>query len=181
MPEKAASHLLLTGAPGCGKTTVIRRLAERLPAARGFYTAEIREGGARRGFRLVELAGGERLMAHVDLPRRHRVGRYGVDVAAVDAAADALAGSAEAAVYLIDEIGRMECLSERFVATVRALLDGSTPVVATVALKGGGFIAEAKRCPRCALSEVTPANREALPAEIANRLAARGVPVTDSV
>ncbi len=46
--------LLITGPPGVGKTTVIRSLAERLKDRRlgGFYTAELREGRERRGFRL---------------------------------------------------------------------------------------------------------------------------------
>jgi nucleoside-triphosphatase THEP1 len=38
---------------------------------------------------------------------------------------------------LLDEIGRMECLSPRFVAAVRALLARPpAPIVATVALRG---------------------------------------------
>ena len=47
--------LLITGAPGIGKTSVIRRAAEGLKhkGLRGFYTEEIREDGERRGFRLV--------------------------------------------------------------------------------------------------------------------------------
>ena len=51
----AGGVLLLTGVPGIGKTTVIRRAADRLKGRRlgGFYTEEIREQGDRRGFRLV--------------------------------------------------------------------------------------------------------------------------------
>jgi nucleoside-triphosphatase len=51
--------LLITGAPGIGKTTVIRRAAEglKLEGLRGFYTEEIREDGERRGFRLVSFDG----------------------------------------------------------------------------------------------------------------------------
>jgi nucleoside-triphosphatase THEP1 len=39
MPRARINHILLTGAPGCGKTTVICRLAERLGDLRlaGFY------------------------------------------------------------------------------------------------------------------------------------------------
>jgi nucleoside-triphosphatase THEP1 len=42
--------LLITGTPGIGKTTVIRRVAEGVKAEglRGFYTEEIRESGERR-------------------------------------------------------------------------------------------------------------------------------------
>ncbi len=127
----------------------------------------MREAGARRGFRLVGFDGTDRVMAHVDLPKTRRVGRYGVDVAAVDAAAAALlAPEAAVDVYLVDEIGRMECLSARFVAAMRALLAGAVPVVATVAARGGGFIAEVKRMPVCVSWEVTHGNRDELPARV---------------
>ncbi len=39
----------------------------------------------------------------------------------------------------------MECFSQRFVAVMRALLDSGLRVVATIARKGTGFIAEVKR------------------------------------
>jgi nucleoside-triphosphatase len=56
----------------------------------------------------------------------------------------------------------MECLSERFVAAMRTLLIGPKPVVATIALRGGGFIAEAKRTQGATIWEVTPTNRDLL-------------------
>ncbi len=171
--QSGAHVLLLTGAPGIGKTTLVRRLAGSCPAEglRGFYTEEIREAGVRRGFRLVPFDGAARLIAHVDMAKARRVGKYGVDVAAVDAAAALLAPDPAARVYIVDEIGKMECLSERFVAAMRALLAGRTPVVATVGLKGGGFIAEVKRAEACLLWEVTRANRDALPGRISAWLA----------
>lgn len=107
-----------------------RDLADRSLA--GFYTEEMRARGARRGFRLVAFDGAKAVIAHVDFPKTHRVGKYGVDVAAIDAAVEAaLAPRAGAAIYLVDEIGRMECLSERFVVRMRDLLDSRHPVVAT--------------------------------------------------
>jgi len=42
------SRILLTGVPGVGKTTVIRKVARFIgPNAAGFYTEETREGGRR--------------------------------------------------------------------------------------------------------------------------------------
>jgi nucleoside-triphosphatase len=160
--------LLLTGAPGVGKTTVIRRVAAQLEMRqlRGFYTEEIRDGGERRGFRLLGFHGQERLIAHTAFPKRHRVGKYGVDVAAIDDAAALLAPDPTARAYLVDEIGKMECLSERFVSAMRVLLAGRTPIVATVSLRGAGFIAEAKSLPQGLLWEVTHAIRDELPARV---------------
>jgi len=73
--ENRPHVLLLTGTPGIGKTTVIRRAADRLKdkGLRGFYTEEIREKGERRGFRLVSFEGTTQTIAHVDFPKRHRV------------------------------------------------------------------------------------------------------------
>jgi nucleoside-triphosphatase len=159
--------------PGVGKTTVIRRVAARLEGQPlgGFYTEEIREAGQRRGFRLVGFAGEERVIAHLAFAKGPRVGKYGVDVAALDDAAALLAPDPTAHVYLVDEIGKMECLSARFVAAMRALLAGRTPVVATVGLRGGGYIAEVKRLQQCRLWEVRQANRDELPSRIVAWLA----------
>ncbi len=173
----ARPHLLLTGTPGVGKTTVLCRLAERLRARTlgGFYTEEIRVHGERRGFRMLTFGGAERVIAHVDFPKTQRVGKYGVDVAALDAMVDAvLAPRPEVSLYLVDEIGRMECLSARFVAAMRRLLDGRNRVVATIALRGEGFIAEVKRRPDCEPWTVTRENRDALPEQLYERLAGGG-------
>jgi nucleoside-triphosphatase len=164
----AGCVLLLTGVPGIGKTTVIRRVADRLKGRRlgGFYTEEIREQGDRRGFRLVGFDRTARVIAHVDFPKVHRIGKYGVDVEAIDRAGDRL-GLDPAEVYLVDEIGKMECLSDRF---VRALLAGPQPVVATIALHGGGFIEEVKQLKGVLIWEVAHANREKLPVQVLRRL-----------
>jgi nucleoside-triphosphatase len=161
--------------PGIGKTTVMRRVADELGAdgIRGFYTEEIREEGERLGFRLVGFEGTAHVIAHVDFTKRQRVGKYGVDVQALDNAMPLLRPDSDARVYLVDEIGKMECLSERFVAAMRALIAGSTPIVATIGARGGGFIAEVKRGRECELWELTHANRDDMPARVLAWLAER--------
>lgn len=162
------SVLLITGVPGVGKTTVIQRVAERLRGSRldGFYTEELREAGQRTGFRLVDFQGHALTFAHVGFGGP-RVSRYGVDVTSLDAQAGTLlAPRPDVAVYLVDEIGKMECLSPRFVAAMRHLLASGSRVVATVARKGEGFIDEAKRWPGATLWEVTRDNRDRLPEEV---------------
>lgn len=160
--------LLVTGTPGVGKTTLIRRVAERLRSQTlgGFYTEEQREAGRRTGFRLVDFEGHALTFAHVGIDGP-RVSRYGVDVAALDARAEALlAPRPGVAVYLVDEIGKMECLSPRFVAAMRRLLASGSRVVATVAKQGEGLIAEAKRWPGATLWAVSRDNRDRLPDEV---------------
>jgi nucleoside-triphosphatase len=57
--RNSPKNILVTGLPGSGKTTLIRKLAEKLrkydPA--GFYTEEIRPHGTRKGFKLTSLDG----------------------------------------------------------------------------------------------------------------------------
>lgn len=161
--------MLVTGAPGVGKTTVIQRVATRLAGKRlsGFFTEEIRKHGKREGFRFVTFNGLNQVIAHVDFSKKHCVGKYGVDVTALDSVVGpSLRIEPDVDVYLIDEIGKMECLSDRFVSAMRILLDSQKAVIATIALRGSGFIAEVKRRKDCVLYEVTRPNRNELPARI---------------
>jgi nucleoside-triphosphatase len=161
--------LLLTGSPGVGKTTVIRAVADGLAGRRigGFLTQEIRATRERRGFELVTFDGQRSVIAHVERRGAPRVGKYGVDVACIDAMSTAaLRPRRDVDVYLVDEIGKMECLSRAFVAGVRALLDAGAPLVATIARRGGGFIADVKARGDVSLWEVTRADRETLPPRV---------------
>ncbi len=158
--------LLLTGAPGVGKTTVLDRVAIGLAGLHlgGFLTEEIREAGARSGFRLRTFTGETRTIAHTRLPGPRHVGKYGVDVASLDAVAQrALASDASVAAFLVDEIGKMECHSAVFVTAMTTLLGAGRPLVATVARSGEGLIARAKRLPSAELWEVSWGNRDTLP------------------
>jgi nucleoside-triphosphatase len=168
--------LLLTGRPGVGKTTVIRRVIELLSgwSLRGFYTEEIREDGGRKGFRAVSVDGDETVIARADGSTGPRIGRYTVDVPAIDEIVEeALGGRKDTAdVYVVDEIGKMECLSGSFLGAMNDLVNRSEPVVATVARSGRGLIDEVKQRPDSRLVEVTRANRDDLPERIVGWLQA---------
>ena len=100
-------------------------------------------------------------MAHVDLASAYRVGRYGVTVAVIDIAIEnALPQERSTKLFIIDEIGKMECFSSLFVKRMTSILDSGKPVIATIALKGGGFIAEVKKRPGIELWEMTTKNRD---------------------
>lgn len=171
MPAHHRPTILLTGRPGVGKTTVIMRLADCLRDRNvaGFYTEEIRERGHRQGFLAVTLSGRTAVLAHVGIRSRLLVGRYGVDITAFEELALPELGRL-CDIILIDEIGKMECFSARFVTAVRVLLDGRTQVVATVASKGAGFIAKVKARADVKVWEVTRSNRDELPQRLAESL-----------
>ena len=50
----------------------------------------------------------------------------------------------DAGLVMIDEIGKMECLSRRFQRWVKEVLDSNRMLIATIAQHGGGLIAEIK-------------------------------------
>jgi nucleoside-triphosphatase len=157
-----------------GKTTLVRKVAGDLAHRRpvGFYTAEIREEGTRKGFELVSLDGRRGLLSHVDIRGTHRVGKYGVDVEAFDRFLEDLDWPVSGAgLVVIDEIGKMECFSRRFQAIVRRLLDSDAHMLATIAVRGRGLISEVKQRPDVELLELTAGNRDSLADEIVRRLA----------
>jgi len=167
-------HVLISGPPGIGKTTFIRVLANRLeeynPA--GFFTEEIRNAqGAREGFRLVTLGGRQLVLSHIHQGGSYRVGRYGVDVAGFEQLlAELDLRHAQSRLTIIDEIGKMECLSRRFMDDVTALLNQPKLLIATIALKGEGFISQVKDRPDCRLVMVTRENRDRVMSDLATEL-----------
>jgi nucleoside-triphosphatase len=172
-----ASHILITGLPGVGKTTLISALAKRLEEHRpaGFYTEEIRDQrGTREGFRLVTLCGRRLVLSHARHPGPNRVSRYGVDVEGFERLLEELdLQHSSAPLIIIDEIGKMECFSRKFLDVVTMLLDGTKTLVATIALKGEGFIQRVKQKPDCRLVTVTRENRARLLDELASELQRR--------
>ena len=129
--------LLLTGHPGIGKTTIIRNVIAQIGnKAGGFYTEEIVGPGGRKGFRLITLDGKETVMAHVDLrhPKAPTVGRYGVDVAALERVGVAALRRAmqEKKLVIVDEIGTMELYSRAFCDAVMLAILGPATVLGTI-------------------------------------------------
>jgi len=162
-------NLLITGLPGVGKTTLIRRLYEALKEFHpiGFYTAEIREEGVRKGFELVTLEGKRRVLSHVDIKSRYRVGRYKVDVSGFEDFLDGISFfDPSSNMMMVDEIGKMECLSDKFEKILKKILDSEKWVIATIALKGSGLIAGVKQRQDIKLFEITQSNRDVLFLEI---------------
>jgi len=161
-------RILLTGPPQCGKTTVVHRVTKNFTGrAAGFFTREVRVAGRRVGFEIVTLDGKVAWLSHVDFPGPQRVGKYGVDLEALHRVAlPALAPAPEINLIVVDEVGKMECLSARFVAAVEDLWSAAVPLLITVAQKGGGFIARIKSLPGARLLTVNLDNRDLLPETI---------------
>jgi nucleoside-triphosphatase len=170
-------NILISGAPGSGKSTLVKRLLEHVPpgAASGFLTEEIRDGYQRVGFRVVTTDGREGLLAHVKLAGDHRIGRYGIDIAGFESMVLHLIDPARvtAPILVMDEIGRMECLSVKFTAAVDFALGSSKIVVATVGSQGNGYPGELKKRGGVDLIEIGPENREEIFPRLLKRVSRR--------
>jgi len=162
------------GLPGCGKTTAILKIITSLRRKKlaGFYTQEIREADVRKGFRWRCFDGTEGILAHIDIKSPFKVGKYHVDVGGFEKSVVPVLDidKTNADLFIIDEIGKMECLSEKFVAAVRRLFASDKSVLATVAQKGAGLISEIKSYPGTKLFNLTHQNRAKIIAEISQIL-----------
>lgn len=134
------THLLITGRPGCGKTTLIRKVVDTSfgLSMKGFYTEEIRERGVRVGFRVVSLPERESfLLSHVKFENLPKVGKYGVDVVNFE---NFIKRHFHYFTFykllVIDEIGPMELKSPLFEKLVMEVLNQeSTRLLGTIQFK----------------------------------------------
>lgn len=114
MPSRGGGFYL-TGAPGVGKSTVFMRIVEELRkigcSVGGIHAPEVRVGGVRVGFMIVDLHTGARgWLARVGDFKGPRVGKYVVIIddvlnVGVPALERALTGMD---IIAVDEIGPME-------------------------------------------------------------------------
>jgi nucleoside-triphosphatase len=157
-----ASVFLLTGRPGTGKTTIIRETLSFIKIkAGGFYTQEIREGGVRKGFKIVTLDGKEAVLSHIDFPGTYRVGKYGVNLDNLERTGILSIEKAinNCALIVIDEIGKMELLSMRFRDVVLKALESNKPVLGTIMESSDPYTDRIKKLSSVKLLTVTVSNR----------------------
>ncbi len=171
-------RVFLTGNPGCGKTTVIRRVCDILvnngTKPGGMVSEEIRKGGVRVGFSLEDLMTHETgVLARVDERDGPRVGKYHVnlqDLQHVGAVAIRRA-MVEADVVIVDELGPMELHSIPFILAVERALECPKRFVGTIHKRATHQLVTAIRSnPTHHMSEVTLDNREQMSNRIVEQL-----------
>ncbi|MCS7225153.1 MAG: NTPase [Armatimonadetes bacterium] len=160
-------NLLLTGRPGVGKTTLVRRVLDQLKGTitvGGFWTEEVRGSQGRIGFRIVTTEGQKGWLAKKGVASPQRVGSYGVYLESIETIIiPSLKRAMEnAQLIIIDEIGKMELSHPSFSFWVWRCLQSLVPVLGVLQQSPLSFLDRIKRRSDVALIVVTEQNRDAL-------------------
>jgi len=169
---------LLTGRPGIGKTTAILRVVDFLRGRNvpvgGFVSQEIREGGVRVGFKLVDVrTGREGVLAHVNISSGPQVGKYRVNledlrVVAAQAILDAINNSR---VIVCDEIGPMELYSREFKEAVLRAVESGKVFIGTVHYRARDRLIDyVKGMDETVIVELTLSNRDKVPKYVTDQI-----------
>ncbi len=158
------ANIFLTGAPSSGKTTVIKKIIEKLDhSANGFYTEEERVDGKRVGFLMKTLSGKTGYLAHQDIKSDFSIRRYGVSIGNIENIAVPSITPTKNNIIILDEVGKMECFSLAFKQAATNALDAPNIVIGTITLGGDIFIHDLKKREDIEIYEVTESNRDLLP------------------
>jgi len=160
---------LLSGAPGVGKTTIIKQVITWLKEkAGGFYTQEIKRQGLRQGFEIVTLDGTVATLAHINIDSCYRVNKYGIAINNLDMVGVSTLRRAiqEYDIVVIDEIGKMELSSSTFREAVLETLDSGKKLLGTIMLAPHPWADQIKRDPRVKVVQVSKTNRQQILEEV---------------
>jgi nucleoside-triphosphatase len=115
----------------------------------------------------VALGGQQAVLAHVNITSSKRVGKFGVDLQALeDIGVESIYNALNnKALVVIDEIGPMEIASEKFRSALRNVLQSDCTLIGTIVKRSLPFTDDIKRSCKNII-EVDPLNRERIPGEI---------------
>ncbi|CAL1541841.1 unnamed protein product [Lymnaea stagnalis] len=178
-------HILITGIPGVGKTTIIKKIHQELSKkeiqCKGFMTEEVRVSGRRIGFDVITTNNERGQLARVsnpadDLPgnrqRAYKVGQYSVNMQSFELTALPTLQLTPAKeqcdgrrlIFLVDEVGKMELFSQAFIQAIKKLMShASVLLVATIPVPKGKpiqLVEELRNGPFSKVFEVTHENRD---------------------
>jgi nucleoside-triphosphatase len=177
----------ITGMPSVGKTQTLVKIIEKLEgtgyAVEGMITEQVIKDKKRIGFTIMDWQTKEKaVFAHIDFDLKDKVGKYGVDTTVLDrigvAAIEKAITNDEVNIIIIDEIGKMEMLSERFCEVVIDALDSDKPIMVTLHKKSRSpLLQDVRRRDDIRILEVTHVNRNLLPYKIEKIMAEKLEPL----
>jgi nucleoside-triphosphatase len=160
-----AKNVFIAGKPGIGKTELVTRLYHDLVplVIRGFYKEALYEFDILKGYRIVSFDFKELILAHVHLVGPERQGEFGLNIDGFDdLIGKQLDINPRVELFLIDEIGAMECLSQKFRKKTHDIIDSNIPLIATLASIEMLDILKIKERKDISILTMTHKNREGL-------------------
>jgi nucleoside-triphosphatase len=177
----------ITGMPSVGKTQTLIKIIEKIQKSgyklEGMITTPFIEKKKRVGFYVEDWQTKEKeIFARLDLDSKDKVGKYGVDLAALERvgvhAIEKAINDENIDIIVIDEIGKMEMLSEKFCEVVIEALDSDKPIMVTLHKKSRTpLLQDIRRRDDIRILEVTAVNRNLLPYKIEKIMAEKLPPL----
>ena len=170
------TSIILTEAPGVGKTTIVMDVAQKLKArgvrVGGVVSREVRTNNVRIGFEFIDLATNDRDILASITGNGPRVGKYYVNLSGCRFAAERLINALTSEVIICDEIGPMELKSKELVDVVKNLLNTDKKVIVVMHQKLEHPLADEFRKKSSSLISINLRNREGLIEILLDRLSA---------
>lgn len=137
-----SNKILITGLPGCGKSTLISRIIDYYTKhnfiIHGFITPEVREHDKRIGFDIIDIFSGEKSqLARVGkFNTKYRLGKYNIFIDKFDKFMEKTLNleKTQFDLIIIDEIGKMELFSEGFQEIIKRIFNTDISIIATIGL-----------------------------------------------
>ena len=167
--------IVLTGAPGVGKTTAVMRAARALNDrglnVGGIVSRELSINNIRIGFEFIDLITNDTNVLASITGNGPKVGKYFVNLAGCRFAAERLSSAAKNCdVIICDEIGPMELKSREFIDSVKNLLDVDKKTLVVVHQRLQHPVAEEFRKKSSLLISLDLENREKVNERLLDRL-----------
>ena len=162
--------IFVTGPPSIGKTSVLLRsvngLKNRGYEIGGMISRDVREGGVRVGFEIMDFSTGQRgWLAHINQPTGPKISKYRVNLTDLEAigVSSILDAIRNADIVIVDEIGPMELFSSAFRDVVVQAVESDKPVLGTIHFGlRNSLVNSLKNREDTEIFELTYENREAL-------------------
>ena len=177
----------ITGMPSVGKTETLIKIIEKIEKSgykiEGMITETLLEDNKRVGFYVKDWQTNEReVFAHINFDMKDKFGKYGVDLSVLErlgvTAIENAINNEEIDIIIIDEIGKMEMLSEKFCETVIDALDSDKPILVTLHKKSRTpLLQDIRRRDDIRILEVTAVNKNLLPYKIEKIMAEKLPPL----